>query len=323
MNKTENTFETEMEMYAGGGRDDFERLKVAPYEKNMMDLGIEPHSAPNTDGIGVYRLTPESVGVEIQIRPAYQMIYALKGECHLDIQGKRTRIPEGGILFITRGIPHTVIMDDSAAAVCVMLPVELLKKKFNKIVEFQSPVSAFISNSLWGDASSPFMLFHKPANRYVRSLLQMLISEECYPSASSELIKEFIIMTLIGYLSSYTPAEFDLSSIRIVRTDQIPRILNFINDNYRTVTLESMAKNFHYTVPYVSKLIRTSTGMTFTSILRETKFDVCRAMLLNSDLKIYQIAEIAGFQNTDHFNRSFKKRTGVTPSDYKKSRLDK
>jgi len=305
------------------GRNDFERLEEPPYEKDLFQLGMT--SVENSDDreqIRVYRYTERSTGMELQIRSAYQIIFALQGECTLDIQGKKSVLSENGLLLVARGIPHLIHVPESSRIIGTVLPVSVLKRSFNKIVEYQSPVSSFVSNSLWGDVTSPFMLFHKPAGKYVRSLIDMLMSEELYPSVNSPLIKNFIVMALIGFLSSYLPTEYDLSSMRMIRSDQMPKILNFINDNYRTVTLESLAKHFHYTVPYVSKLIRTTTGMTFTAILRETRFDVCRWMLVNSDLKIYQVAEIAGFQNTDHFNRSFKKRTGITPSEYKKQKLD-
>ena len=308
--------------YERSDRNDFERLPEPPYEKNISELGASGVGAAPEKEIRVYRYTEKTVGRELQIRSAFQLIFVIKGGCTLNIQGKQTAVGEGGILFISRGIPHTLHIPEDAQVAGVILPTGTLKRQFNKIVDFQSPVSAFISNSLWGDVTSPFMLFHKLNNKYTYFLLDMLISEECYPSINSKLMKCFILMTMIGYLSSYTPAEFEMSPMRLTHSDQIPKILNFINDNYRTVTLENLAKHFHYTVPYVSKLIRAATGMTFTSILRETKFDVCRSLLINSDLKIYQIAEIAGYQNTDHFNRTFKKRTGLTPSDYKKSRLD-
>ena len=300
-------------------RNDFDRIDVPPYEKNIMGLG--GHLEYDTDkNIRVYRIDQSIPMLELQIRDDFQIIYVLSGSCTLSIQGKQTTVPEKGILLLAQGIPHTVAANSDSRIIEISLPVILMKRNFNKIVDLQSAISSFISNALWGDITSAFMLFHKTNNRYIYSILDMVISEECYPTDNSNTIKTFLIMSLIGYLSSYTPSNFDMSSVRITRSEQIPKILNYINDNYRTVTLEKLAESFHYTVPYVSKLIRNATGMTFTTILRETKFDVCRSLLINSDLKINRIAEIAGFQNTDHFNRIFKKRMGITPSDFKKNK---
>ena len=319
--KTENEISEVLTAGDGADRREIDRLPEPPYEKTLSELAGT--DASSGDGaIRVYRYTNQSTGMELQIRSSFQMVFVLRGSCTLNIRGEETALPEGGLLVIAKGIPHLIGIPDDAQVVGVMLPVSVLKSQFCKIVELRSPISAFFSNSLWGDVVNPYMIFHRTGSVYTRTLVDMLVSEECFPTANSAQMKIFILMTLIGCLSSYTPAEYEMSPMRIVHSEQIPRILNYISDNYRTVTLESLAKHFHYTVPYVSKLIRSATGMTFTAILRETKLDVCRSMLLNSDLKIYQIAEIAGFQNTDHFNRTFKKRTGLTPSDFKKSRLD-
>ena len=296
---------------------DLSKLPDPPQEKSFSELDRSDTRDTVDDSVKICRFTASSLGTELQIRPSYQMIYVVNGECALDLHGARAVAKEGDILVVARGVPHVIRMDGDSAAVCAFMSPSLLKKRFSRVVELQSPLAAFISNSLWGDVSCPYMHFHKQ-NRYVEFLFGMLVNEECYPSAVCETIKDSVMMTLFGVLSTYAPSDYGASSIRLVHSDQIPKILIFISDNYRTVTLDSLAKHFHYTVPYVSKLIRCATGMTFTSILSEIKFDVCRSLLLNSDLKIYQIAEVAGFQNTDHFNRIFKKRTGVTPSDYKK-----
>ncbi|MBQ3100662.1 MAG: helix-turn-helix transcriptional regulator [Clostridia bacterium] len=300
-------------------RNDFERIEIPPYEKNILGLGGHVNRDAEKD-IRVYRADKNTVSHELQIRSDFQIIYPISGSCTISVQGKTTCIPEKGLLLMAQGIPHTITVSNGSKVAEISIPISAMKRNFNKIVDLQSAISSFISNALWGDITSAFMLFHKTNNRYIYSILDMIISEECYPTDNSNTIKTFLIMTLIGYLSSYTPSNFDMSAVRITRSEQIPKILNYINDNYRTVTLEKLAENFHYTVPYVSKLIRNATGMTFTAILRETKFDVCRSLLINSDLKINRIAEIAGFQNTDHFNRIFKKRMGITPSDFKKNK---
>ena len=186
-------------------RQDCERLPEPPYEKKFSELGLSASESGGDEEIHLFRLTNRTTGMELQIRSAYQIVFSLSGSWTFSIHGKRTVVPEGGLLLIARGVPHLIEVPDDTVAVSAMLPVPLLKKQFNKIVEFQSPVSYFISNSLWGDVTGPFMLFNKPGNKYVRSLAEMLISEECYPSANSPLIKNFILMTMIGYLSSFAP----------------------------------------------------------------------------------------------------------------------
>lgn len=44
-----------------------------------------------------------------------------------------------------------------------------------------------------------------------------------------------------------------------------------------------------------------------------------RQLIMNTDMKIYEIAAACGFENISHFSRSFSKRFGYTPKDYAKA----
>lgn len=47
--------------------------------------------------------------------------------------------------------------------------------------------------------------------------------------------------------------------------------------------------------------------------------DAAQAMMAQGMLKVYEIAEKVGFSNPYYFSACFKKHTGVTPSEYRKS----
>lgn len=300
-------------------RNDFDRLPPIQHEKKLSLLGTAGDIDLNEPSVLVRKVTPTERN-ELEISHYLKVYYLLSGSAVITLHDQPVSISEKEIIFVSPAAPHLFKLGEDARAAAILIPPSLVKKSFSKIVEYQSQISTFITNAIWGETANTYMIFAKTNNSYVYNLFDMIISEQSYPSVQSDALKLNIMFCLIGYLSSYTPSEYDLSSVKLFRCEQIPKILNFINDNFRTVTLEKLADNFHYTVPYVSKLIRNATGLTFTEILRETRFDVCRSLLMNSEMKINRIAEIAGFQNTDHFNRIFKKRMGITPSDYKKKR---
>lgn len=45
-------------------------------------------------------------------------------------------------------------------------------------------------------------------------------------------------------------------------------IIQYIQDNYRDVTLSTVAKRFHYSNEYTSRLIKDLMGMTYTEVVR-------------------------------------------------------
>ncbi|MFW2551484.1 hypothetical protein ACN2AP_30025, partial [Klebsiella pneumoniae] len=63
-------------------------------------------------------------------------------------------------------------------------------------------------------------------------------------------------------------------------------VLQYIQHNYRTLTLSSLAELFHYSEPHLCTLIRQNTGFTFTELIKKLRLSDATNYLLKTDLKI-------------------------------------
>lgn len=52
--------------------------------------------------------------------------------------------------------------------------------------------------------------------------------------------------------------------------------------------------------------------------LNKIRIDKAKELLLSTDEKIVAISQMVGFENTNHFIRLFKEKTGVTPLTYRR-----
>ena len=71
---------------------------------------------------------------------------------------------------------------------------------------------------------------------------------------------------------------------------------------------------------YLSRIFKESTGETIIRTINKKRIETAKAYLKETDLKVYEVADILGFENVTNFSRFFKKHTGVSPKDYKESR---
>ncbi|MBR6514685.1 MAG: helix-turn-helix transcriptional regulator [Clostridia bacterium] len=302
-----------------------EYYSLTPNKHNALAPALINKAGITTDGtadVSVYRTDAEEVQ-ELFTHNTIDILYALDCDAEVMICGKALKIKRYNILFIAPEVPYRVSVEKNGIMPVITVNKSLVSSHFHRISVLDGVLSGFFADALWGELSSSYLLFTSLSNTGIESAVNMLISEQLHSNAYSQFIKIQLLMCMMGYLSSQSANTYRLSPGKITRSEQISKILTYMQDNYRNVTLEKLAEHFHYTVPYVSKLVRSATGLTFTEILREMKFDVCRSLLLNSDLKINKIAEVAGFQNTDHFNRVFKKHMGITPTEFKKKSIDK
>ena len=85
------------------------------------------------------------------------------------------------------------------------------------------------------------------------------------------------------------------------------------------VSLQSVARAFRLNPSYLSRLFKQKTGVSFIEYLTDARVRAAEALLRESDLKIYQIAEKVGMIDPHYLGVCFRKIIGSTMSDYKKS----
>ena len=98
-------------------------------------------------------------------------------------------------------------------------------------------------------------------------------------------------------------------------------ILRYLPCHYaENVTLSALAEVTHFNTDYLSRYIKQKTGQNFLSILTGIRISHAAKLLINTDLKNYEVAERVGIHDERYFGQVFKKTYGVTPSQYRKSR---
>ena len=132
-------------------------------------------------------------------------------------------------------------------------------------------------------------------------------------------VDEDIIKASIGALVVAVNHDLATKADSHVKDERYIAMLNFIQANYKTVSLADMAAQFNLTEPYISKYIKEKSGKTFGELVTNAKMKKARTLLRNSITTVENIAIEAGYQNVEHFNRQFKKLYGMTPLEYRNS----
>ncbi|TDG00790.1 helix-turn-helix transcriptional regulator [Paenibacillus piri] len=114
--------------------------------------------------------------------------------------------------------------------------------------------------------------------------------------------------------------------IETVANQQQPNLLNFninkakriIDEKYgEPITLQSVADELSIHPVWLSRLFKKETGQNFLDYLTEIRIEQAKVMLRDTSLKIYEIALRIGYQEIQYFGKIFKKRTGITPKEYR------
>lgn len=96
-------------------------------------------------------------------------------------------------------------------------------------------------------------------------------------------------------------------------------ILKYIDKNLsRTIREEDVAEYCHYSVTYFSKFFHKTVGISFRDYLTTKRIELAKQLLsLNKKEKISFIAFQCGYNDVSYFSRIFKKKTGISPANYR------
>jgi YesN/AraC family two-component response regulator len=97
------------------------------------------------------------------------------------------------------------------------------------------------------------------------------------------------------------------------------KVQEYIQENYRTATLESAAVRVFISPNYLSKIFKRKAGISFSEYLLEVKMKKAEEMLLRIENKIYEVAFAVGYDNPKNFSRAFKQYSGKTPREFRET----
>lgn len=103
-----------------------------------------------------------------------------------------------------------------------------------------------------------------------------------------------------------------------VNNEQIERALIYILNNPESeLKQKDLAARMYMNTSYFSTVFGTHTELRFVDYLVNVRMYRAAYLLQKSSLKIVEIAERLSYKDTGYFSRLFKKKFGVTPSEYK------
>lgn len=113
----------------------------------------------------------------------------------------------------------------------------------------------------------------------------------------------------------------EMSKKAYFQGDDLKKVLNYIDRNIkRGVNLEGAAECVNMSSCYFSKFFKKGVGVNFIHYVTGRKIEHAKEMLLETDMPIINIAYELSYNETNYFSKAFKKKVGMTPSEFRERR---
>lgn len=135
-----------------------------------------------------------------------------------------------------------------------------------------------------------------------------------YPAISLDAMSTSILTELFGQLTLVPPLESHTENQKQIYYDIMDYIKTNISHNLK---ISEIAATFGYNEKYISHRFAEICGIPLKQYILKTKMDRANYMLTDTNKSIAEIAKELGFPDSHNFSRTYKKITGLSPSEYR------
>ncbi|WP_158630166.1 response regulator [Cohnella sp. AR92] len=158
-------------------------------------------------------------------------------------------------------------------------------------------------------------LFYQAAHRKGISVYDALTVQELsdpQASRSPQQLLQWASKSAEKFVRVFSDKPRDSSAV-------IAKINAYIQDNlHRDLSRDDIANEVYRNPAYLSRLFRKETGLSLSEYIAQKRIEEAKRMLVETNLKVSNIAEGLGYQHFSYFAKLFRKFTGLTPQDYRK-----
>jgi AraC-like DNA-binding protein len=219
------------------------------------------------------------------------------------------------LVLVGSNLPHVWQTHKCTSKEIKEITIQFHKDLFDEKFLHRNQLS-FIRSML--EKSSRGIIFSRQTVEQIAPRLSNLQKKQGFDSVLEllSILNELSISSNKHTLSAATFSNVNLS----YTSRRIAKAFQYMNQNFdKQINLAEVAKLNNMTPVSFSRFFKTRTGMTFIDSVTEMRMGHASRMLIDTTQSIAEIAYNCGFNNISNFNRTFKKKKGCTPKEFREN----
>lgn len=241
--------------------------------------------------------------------PEIEVVFVIEGEAKAAIRNKQYILKKEDVLLFDSGLTHKLDCKENTILCIVKYPWTMLSKPLG------NSGNILVCNSVENGRQS----YHE-----LRNIFRRLVHQYVKEAHQTDYLRESLLLQLLDCLIENYQLEISQASTGKVSDDiRMQQITRFINQNFQqNISLSGLAEELYISPSTLSRIFKKQTGIYFVDYVNQVRVRFAMSELLHSDNSITKIAAESGFSNLSVFNRVFKDRYGMTPSDFRKQKRE-
>ncbi len=259
--------------------------------------------------LAYYALNLKEFFMERHTHDRYEIMYAVEGQCEVEVENERYRLMPKDFIFIDRRVPHRLLVEKGIP--CVLLNLEFA----------DGPGGSVNLEKLCGEEPSLLAFWKTPP------AFQVFHDSEKVCFAMKDLIEELERIPSSVCLLRLLFSRLLIEIVRCSGRDALfqtgagyaSEARTYILQNFdQPLTTEQIAAHMGLNRSYLQTLFKKHYGTGMIAYAIQLRLDKACFLLKNTSKSITDIAFEAGFNSRQEFGRCFFQKFSQSPREYRK-----
>lgn len=252
------------------------------------------HQSQNSVGNHTYNVyIYDKVNFDLHFHKNYEIVYVISGSAIYSVNGKTKTLEQGDFALCLSNEIHSV----------------------NSIGESKIWIGVFSEDFIHEFAKHQKGRVGVDFSFKCPESLMRYLSENLIKTELSDI---FLIKSCLYALCSEYLKQIPLEENNGRKASIMGAVVEYVENNYKKpISLATLAESLGYEYCYFSKMFNRLFSMRFNDYINIYRFNEACAMLTESNLSITEILYECGFQSVRSFNNTFKRLSGVSPTQWR------
>ena len=243
--------------------------------------------------------------------------YVYRGHCSIFSPDSSLLLSENDTLLLNRGFVFSQMLEKTEDVVFTfMFDRDYVSGNILSSLHNHGVVTKILFDyAMDSKPAQKYILFHGGNNRRIREAVENILCEFIDPREYSETIIEYHLKIFLLELLHCT-YEYKRTPVSLP-VEKIAGLMNYVDENYRTVSLRQLSEEYGYSEKYISRLFLRCAGLNLKDYCSKKKMDEVCAKLRGTNASITDILEQAGITSETYFYRKFHAQYGMSPAEYR------
>lgn len=244
-----------------------------------------------------------------------EIMYVITGQCKVDAATATFALKKGDFILLDANVSHRLIVEKNNP--CRMLNIEFVfvdkKSSFPTMKQLAEGSQALTE---WLSKDTPYVVLKDPDEIY-HTLKSLVLQLDELGSDNEMMVQLLLAQVLIRTATLAIEAK---DHEHQPSDEYVKNAVTYIHHHYDCdIQVKDIAASVNVHPGYFHRIFKASMGCTVMDYLANIRIEKAKMLLAHTDIPITDIASYIGINSREYFSSLFKKHTGSTPLNYRKS----